>query len=650
MSEGGGGGHLFDAYISHAEGDRPWVESHVLPRLRAAGRQVCLDHDLAPGGIQLEERCRAIAASRKTLLVLSEEYLDAGWAMLDEAVARELDPAARKRRLIPVRRDDAPVPLRMRPLVAVDLRRSDEREFQRLVDALDPDREPPPESLPQRLSLQLADATGDLVRPRWNGGGVALLLVAVASALAVALLLSLLLRESPVVLAALQLLVGGPVVALARFLHREDPDFLRRLSHLAAGRRLAWATVALLMAGTGTAWAHYGVEEASRVLCGHWGCLDRDKTSLAVVGFHATDPAAAALSRSLRRVLEQQLSVAEDQLEVLGQDLPQIDQQAMARLRVDYSVVGEIHRDTSTILQAHLYDRRSRPQGRGVEARRPAGELTLASLQALQAQVAESLLVRLGIELTAEQVDRLRATPSASPQALELNDRGFALLRERRWSEAEGKLLAAVALDDGFAIAWSNLAEVAWRTGRMDRALEYRRAAVERLPGYAPLHYNLGHLLAAMGRPQEALAALERCIALDRAHAPAFNEMGNVLLALDEPDRAAGVLRQGLVLAPTFPPLSKNLGRALLEAGDADAAASHLERSLTLYPSADWLGLLEAHALLVDAHRRRGDGERACHHLDEVRRLDPAGVAPFTPDALAAGAACPGTRTEASHA
>ena len=114
----------YDAYVSYAEADREWVEEHLAPRLEEAARRVCLEQDLPPGGIEIEERARAVAVSYKTLMVVSDAYLESRFGVLEEAVTAELDPAARKRRLIPVLYGDSELPLRVRPLVAVDLRES----------------------------------------------------------------------------------------------------------------------------------------------------------------------------------------------------------------------------------------------------------------------------------------------------------------------------------------------------------------------------------------------------------------------------------------------------------------------------------------------------------------------------------------------
>jgi tetratricopeptide (TPR) repeat protein len=631
----------YDAYVSHAEADRDWVEDQLVPRLEEAGRRVVLDQDLPPGGLEIEERSRAVAASRKTVLVVSRSFLDGRWAPLEEAVTRELDPAARKRRLVPVLRDDCEVPLRVRPLVAVDLRGGGSpRQWKRLTDALDP-AAGDGGGLVQRLSLRLAEATADLDRPTWNGAGAAWMALVYLALGAVAALLNLLVWAVPPLRDSLAVVLLAPTHALGALVWREDRDLFRRLSHVVGGSLPCRGGVLALSALVAAAWWWAGVPAARAIACGPLGCRQVGKTYLTVLAFEAPSadfPDLDRWTRGTRRALEMKLSSAPN-VAVLAQDLPQVDADALRRLSVDYTIRGEVDRPRSPVLTAVLYDR----QGvvapppveveMGGEAAEGAVEDDFARIKDLQDRLAQGLLQRLGLALSPTDAARLARIPTGEPRAAKLNDEGFQLLREGDLVGAEARLRAALALDDGYSVAWSNLAEVAWRSGRAEEALTDRRAAVARLPTYAPFHYNLGHLLAYLGRGREAEAELRAALALDRAHVPSYDELGNVLLDLKEPAKAAEELRKGLLLDPQFPPLSKNLGRALLAGGEPAAAVPPLERALGLYPPADWLGRCEAQALLVEALAKGGHGADACRRLDELHRLDPDGVAPWTPAA-----------------
>ncbi len=644
----GGGDHLVDAYVSFGDADRRWVEEELVPRLEAAGRSVFREDQLAPGGIEIEERCRALAASRKTLLVLSRAYLEHRWTVFEEAITLEMDPAARKRRLVPILRDAGAVPLRIRPLVSVDLRGEGEpQQWQRLLDALDPADRPAAGAGPlQRLSLRLAVATAELAAPSWHPAGTAWL---AAGFLAYCLLLTLaclLWWEMPPLRNSALLLGFLLPAALAVLAWREDRDLFRRVSHLLARWRLARTAVALLLALVMVTWARAGLPQAREILCGPFGCKEPGTVYVTIAGFEAADPASAVArswaDRSLRN-LRLKLAGAGDRVRVLASDLPQIGEAELRRLEVDYTLAG--HFDDGgglPVLAATLWDRNHALLSPGVEVTgsvdpRHGSELEVsAEMRRLQDRLAREVLDRLGVELPAGEARRLDGVPTASAAAMARNAEGFARLTEGRLDAAEAAFREALALDDGYSVAWSNLAETMRLAGRHRDALAYRRAAVERLPGYAPFHYNLGHTLATLGRHLDALDALETAVELDPSHAPTRNEIGRMLLALGEVGRARRSLKIGLLIDPGSAPLHKNLARALVRGGELGEAVAAAEAALALYPEADWQGRGEATSLLVVGAARSGDDGTACRHLGEVRRLDPGGLTQWRADAEAA--------------
>ena len=125
--------YLYDVFISYSPTDREWVWETLLPRLENAGLKVILDErDFEPGAPLVKEKERAVLQSRKTLLVLSPAYVAGDWTEFESVLVQTLDPAARKRRLIPVVRVPCRLDLRIRPLVAVDLTAGSEVQWQRL--------------------------------------------------------------------------------------------------------------------------------------------------------------------------------------------------------------------------------------------------------------------------------------------------------------------------------------------------------------------------------------------------------------------------------------------------------------------------------------------------------------------------------------
>jgi hypothetical protein len=129
----------YDAFISYSHHDKTWVCDTLLPRLERKGLRVCIDfRDFEPGAPSLTEMERAALQSRKTLLVLTPDYLASEWTEFENILASTLDPAARQRRVIPLLLKPCELPLRIRALTYLDFTKPDETEFQfrRLVAAL----------------------------------------------------------------------------------------------------------------------------------------------------------------------------------------------------------------------------------------------------------------------------------------------------------------------------------------------------------------------------------------------------------------------------------------------------------------------------------------------------------------------------------
>jgi hypothetical protein len=121
----------YDAFISYSHKNSVWVRNTLLPRLEHEGLRVCIDfRDFEPGAPSLTEMERAVLQSRKTLLVLTPDYLASEWAEFENILASTLDPAARKRHVIPLLLKPCELPLRVRALNYLDFTRPHETEFQ----------------------------------------------------------------------------------------------------------------------------------------------------------------------------------------------------------------------------------------------------------------------------------------------------------------------------------------------------------------------------------------------------------------------------------------------------------------------------------------------------------------------------------------
>jgi tetratricopeptide (TPR) repeat protein len=178
--------------------------------------------------------------------------------------------------------------------------------------------------------------------------------------------------------------------------------------------------------------------------------------------------------------------------------------------------------------------------------------------------------------------------------------RGNLLEDAGKWGEAEKEYLLALALEPN-GTAWSRLAAIYHRQGRLTEEIDAWSRAGALLPYPAPELLSLGYAELAAARPEEALRAF---------------------------DRAAMSLPPGSMTASSSALLA-NLARGHALAwsglGDLPRAVSFAEEAVKLGPerSEDWLEL----ASLYDRVGRFEDAQRAQERALEIklRRAPPSG-------------------------
>ena len=113
--------YTYDVFISYSHANKDWVRGELLTRLEAAGLKACIDfRDFERGAPSVTEMERAVLTSRKTLLILTPDYLESAWTEFETLMLQVLDPANQERRLIPLLREKCELPLRIGYLTYVD--------------------------------------------------------------------------------------------------------------------------------------------------------------------------------------------------------------------------------------------------------------------------------------------------------------------------------------------------------------------------------------------------------------------------------------------------------------------------------------------------------------------------------------------------
>lgn len=113
--------YTFDAFISYSHKDKRWVRNILLPFLEKNNAKVIIDfRDFEPGAPLIVEMERAVKESRKTIIVLTNNYLKSAWGEFESIIAATLDPAGRNRKLLPILREKVQLPTRISYLTYID--------------------------------------------------------------------------------------------------------------------------------------------------------------------------------------------------------------------------------------------------------------------------------------------------------------------------------------------------------------------------------------------------------------------------------------------------------------------------------------------------------------------------------------------------
>ena len=120
----------FDVFISYSSKDEEWVTKTLLPRLEGRGIKACIDfRDFIPGKAALHNMRDAVKRSRRTLLVMTPNWVASEWTVYEELLARSKDPAGVKQRTIPLLRAKCDIPEDIAILTYINFTRADREEI-----------------------------------------------------------------------------------------------------------------------------------------------------------------------------------------------------------------------------------------------------------------------------------------------------------------------------------------------------------------------------------------------------------------------------------------------------------------------------------------------------------------------------------------
>jgi hypothetical protein len=129
----------YDAFISFSEQDRKWVYSTLLPHLEQAQVRVWLpDRDAAIGKPRLMNIEDAVAASRRTLLIMTPDWIADNWSAFETLLVQTGDPTGTRQRVLPIKVRDCTLPDRLSAFESLDLTNPSRfaSQIERLVKAI----------------------------------------------------------------------------------------------------------------------------------------------------------------------------------------------------------------------------------------------------------------------------------------------------------------------------------------------------------------------------------------------------------------------------------------------------------------------------------------------------------------------------------
>ncbi len=147
-----------DVFISYSSLDKEWVRGELLRRIEEAGLKAFIDfRDFARGAPSIKEMERAVKECRKSLLVLTPDYIASEWCDLELVMGQTISPGNRDLRIIPLLKTPCEKPLYVGALTHIDFTDGADHDlaWRQLLTALGkpPEPEPPKELQPDQWFL-----------------------------------------------------------------------------------------------------------------------------------------------------------------------------------------------------------------------------------------------------------------------------------------------------------------------------------------------------------------------------------------------------------------------------------------------------------------------------------------------------------------
>ena len=217
-------------------------------------------------------------------------------------------------------------------------------------------------------------------------------------------------------------------------------------------------------------------------------------------------------------------------------------------------------------------------------------------------------------------------------QPLAWQARFWLVTRYESGAAGEQVLREAIALQPGFLLARSYLAELLDTLGEHEKAGFVWKAYSELVPGDPFIRTRLARSLARQGKHPEAIALAKDVVAANPASRDAKLQLASCYIDANQWDEAVGVLEQLKAQPEASADVYLRLGWASFRKGDAAAAKPLYEEALARATKpGQWRMRGRAHYDLALVHLKGGDAAKAEEELKaalatgfRLREVDPA--------------------------
>ncbi len=186
---------------------------------------------------------------------------------------------------------------------------------------------------------------------------------------------------------------------------------------------------------------------------------------------------------------------------------------------------------------------------------------------------------------------------------------GLALMKQRRYPEAEEQFRATLRLDSASSRGYQSLALALASQDRLAEAETQAREGVRRAPRNAAARNSLAWILSSQGNFAEAETLCREAISLEPAFTDAYVSLAAILTGQGRHEEALRLLGEAVRLDPGSPDLHFNLALANERLGNWAIAEAGYRRAIAL-------GAADAEVLshLASVRQAQGDAREAVEH------------------------------------